>query len=224
MTTVERRHRSTVVCEPTSTARLGTAAAAVSAGRTVVLFDPASGEANLVFAAEFATTAALAFMIRHTSGFVKVTVTEDECVRMQLPPMWALPESTGCSDLAVTVDAVDGIGTGISATDRACTIRTIADPATGPADLSRPGHVAPVIARGTGAGLADAVVRIMRAAGVRPVGALCELVSPSNETAMASEAESIEFGRRHGLAFVSVNDVMRDAATSIAPRFAPRLI
>ncbi|MDV2476704.1 3,4-dihydroxy-2-butanone-4-phosphate synthase [Rhodococcus zopfii] len=187
--------------------RIARSAADLAAGRTVVLFDPAVGEAVLVVAAEFATTAALAFMIRHTSGFVKVTVPEEDRLRLQLPSMWALPGSRARCELTVTVDAAEGIGTGISAADRAYTIRTIADVTAGPASLTRPGHVAPVALGSNEIGTTGAVARIMARAGLRPLAAMCELVSPVDETAMAGESDSIAFARAHSLAFVSAFDL-----------------
>nr|WP_271213718.1 3,4-dihydroxy-2-butanone-4-phosphate synthase [Rhodococcus wratislaviensis]GLK40933.1 hypothetical protein GCM10017611_78080 [Rhodococcus wratislaviensis] len=189
------------------TARVERAATDIAAGRTVVLFDPAVGEAILVVAAELATTTSLAFMIRHTSGFVKVTVSEPDCIRLQLPLMWALTESRPCHQLTVTVDASEGIGTGISAADRAYTIRTIADATARSAALNRPGHVAPIVIVDNDTGTTGAVVRVMARAGLRPLAALCELVSPTDGTAMADEAESIAFARTHSLTFLSAFDL-----------------
>ncbi|MFZ2177244.1 MAG: 3,4-dihydroxy-2-butanone-4-phosphate synthase [Rhodococcus sp. (in: high G+C Gram-positive bacteria)] len=188
-------------------ARVERVAADIAAGRIIVLFDPVVGEAVLVVAAEFATTACLAFMVRYTSGFVKVTVPESDCIRLQLPPMWALAESQGCHELTVTVDASEGIGTGISAADRAQTIRTIADVAAGPAALTRPGHVAPMVVNANDPGTSGAVVRVMTRAGLRPLAAVCELVSPADGTAMADEAESIAFAHTHSLSFLSASDL-----------------
>ena len=188
-------------------ARVERAVADIAAGESIVLFDPACGEASLVVAAEFATTESLAFMIRHTSGFVKVAVPEEDCVRLQLPQMWQLVASAVSSIPAVTVDAVEGIGTGISAADRAHTIRTIADPRTVPSGLSRPGHVAPVIARNAGSGIAETIVRLVQAANMRPMAAMCELVSPIDATRMASEGEVSDFARDHALTYLSVSDV-----------------
>ncbi|MDV7352011.1 3,4-dihydroxy-2-butanone-4-phosphate synthase [Rhodococcus oxybenzonivorans] len=188
-------------------ARVERAVADINAGKLIVLFDPACGEASLVVAAEFATIESLAFMIRHTSGLVKVAIPEEDCVRLQLPQMWQLVASVVSSIPAVTVDAAEGIGTGISAADRAHTIRTIADPRTVPSGLSRPGHVAPVIARNAGSGLAETIVRLVQAANMRPMAAMCELVSPIDATRMANEEEGSDFARDHALTYLSVFDV-----------------
>ncbi|MBC2637661.1 MULTISPECIES: 3,4-dihydroxy-2-butanone-4-phosphate synthase [unclassified Rhodococcus (in: high G+C Gram-positive bacteria)] len=225
MTITDSRHEMYVERRPAAADRTGSAAAlhrverataAAAAGRALVLADPVRGETNLVLAAELASTELLAFMIRHTSGFVKVTVSVPDCERLQLPPMWPLAGHAPRCNLAVSVDAVEGVGTGISAADRAHTIRTIADPATVAFDLARPGHVVPVIAHDpspsvlgipSAYGAPDAVVDLMRAAGLRPLGALCELVSPADETVMADETEGVAFARRHSLAHLSILDV-----------------
>ncbi|WP_186301110.1 3,4-dihydroxy-2-butanone-4-phosphate synthase [Rhodococcus sp. WB9] len=219
MSIAEIRYMSPFDARNTAHARFDRTAADIARGKTIVLFDPACGESNLVVAAEHATTESVAFMIRHTSGFVKVAVPEEDCVRLQLPQMWQLVQSAESSIPSVTVDAVEGIGTGISAADRAHTIRTIADPRTDSSALSRPGHVAPLIARGAGSGMAESVVRLMRSAGVRPMGALCELVSPVDATRMANKEESLGFASDHALTFLSVFDVAM--CMPVVPKFEP---
>ncbi|WP_083865487.1 3,4-dihydroxy-2-butanone-4-phosphate synthase [Nocardia brevicatena] len=208
MSVAEIKHLSPMDVRQTGRARVEQALVDLAAGRSIVLFDPACGEASLVAAAEFVTTGSVSFMIRHTSGFVKVAVPEEDCVRLLLPPMWQFGDFGASSVPAVTVDAVEGTGTGISAADRAQTIRTIADPATVPPALSRPGHIAPIIARRNGTGVAESVVRLLRVAGLRPMAALCELVSPTAPARMAGEQESIDFARDHAMTFVSVSDVV----------------
>ncbi|MDR7173031.1 3,4-dihydroxy-2-butanone 4-phosphate synthase [Nocardia kruczakiae] len=208
MSVAEIKPMSPIDARQTDRARVEQAAADLAAGRSIVLFDPTCGEANLVAAAEFVTTDSVAFMVHYTSGFVKVAVPEEDCVRLLLPPMWQFGGFDASSVPAVTVDAVEGTGTGISAADRARTIRTIADPRTVPTALSRPGHVAPIIARRGGSGVAESVVQLMRVAGLRPMAALCELVSPTDPTRMADEQESIDFARDHALTFVSVFDAV----------------
>jgi 3,4-dihydroxy-2-butanone 4-phosphate synthase len=192
-------------------------------GDVVVLFDAATNESELVVAAQHATTESIAFIVRHTSGFVTVALRDVDCVRLQIPPMWALSDSMN----TVTVDAVVGTGTGISAADRATTIRTIADPRSGPADFTRPGHVAPVRARrGTpecGRGAVEVVVDLLSWADVHPIGAMGTLVSKATPTDMAGEVESVEFAEAYGLSFVSVQDIvgqhrLRHASTLELPR------
>ncbi|MFC3960818.1 3,4-dihydroxy-2-butanone-4-phosphate synthase [Nocardia jiangsuensis] len=173
--------------------------AELASGHTVVLLDPHTGEGHLVLAAEHATTAALAFLVRHTSGFVEVALGDADCARLHLPSMWSLPGAAGVApDHTVTLDAIDGVTTGISAADRARTIRAMADPSTGPADFTRPGHVAPVRAHGTGA-LADLVVELAADAGARPIAAFAALVSPGHPALLADAADCRAFAEQHGL-------------------------
>ncbi|HEY9310874.1 3,4-dihydroxy-2-butanone-4-phosphate synthase [Williamsia sp.] len=200
---------------------------AAALGSTMVLFDPIRGETNLVAAAASATTEQLAFLIRHTSGFVNIVVSQHDCERLQLPPMWPLANAAPRRNLAVSVDAVVGVGTGISAADRAHTIRTVADPGAVAADLSRPGHVVPVIAHDPAwsamfgitptYGAPEAVVDLMRVARLQPLGALCELVSPVDETRMADETEGLAFARNHALTYLSTFDVLATVGSHACP-------
>ena len=103
-----------------------------------------------MFAAEKATPELMAFMVRHTSGFVCAPLTEEDADRLELPPMYVTNQDRRGTAYTVTVDAREGITTGISAAERAHTVRLLADPATGPADLARPGHVVPLRARAGG--------------------------------------------------------------------------
>ncbi len=107
-------------------------------------------EGDLVFAAEHATPELLAFMVRYTSGYICVPLTEDDADRLDLPPMYHTNQDRRGTAYTVTVDAREGIATGISATDRAHTIRMLADPSPKAADFSRPGHVVPLRAKDGG--------------------------------------------------------------------------
>lgn len=194
------------------------AVAGLRAGATVVVFDDQRGEADLVIAADRATTENLAFMIRHTGGYVNVALPPNDCARLQLPPMWGISEDNVQRGPTVTVDAARGGGTGISAADRANTIRALADPAAAPDDFTRPGHVAPVKAHARGMaavhGTAEAVVYLTGESGLRSAGAYSELVSAVDETRMATREESMAFAREHGLAFVCIADVVAHAAVA----------
>jgi len=187
----------------TADVRVRRAIAAVKAGRPVVVADDA-GQGHLVFAAEAATPTLLAFTVRHTSGYVRVALPGSECDRLDLPPM---------CDGATHRVAVDwcGVGTGISATDRAATVAALAAEASSPTDFRRPGHVVPVLAGAAGVlgqlGPAEASVDLARLAGRRPAGVLCELVSGARVGAIADDAESIEFADRQGLPMISIADL-----------------
>ncbi|MFD4250047.1 3,4-dihydroxy-2-butanone-4-phosphate synthase [Amycolatopsis thermoflava] len=181
-------------------------AAALAAGRPVVVLDE-HGTAELVVAARAVTTSAMAFLIRHGSGFVRVAVTRAVCDRLALPPVTA----SGCAQ-AVAVDAAEGVSTGISAADRARAARLLADPSTVADDLRRPGHTVPVRAWAGGEpGVVEASVELAASAGSPPAAVLCGLVSARDPRLMAGEAEATLFARRHGLELTRVGEAWRRA-------------
>jgi 3,4-dihydroxy-2-butanone 4-phosphate synthase len=161
------------------------------AGNAVVIVDDIGGTGcDLVTAAAGATAGTLHRLVLWGSGFVCVTVDQDTCIRLDLPPMyWHGQSNDYAGPMCVTVDAVAGTTTGISARDRATTARRLADPTSGPADFSRPGHVVPVRAeafsgdRPTRASAASALVDL---AGVGPSAVFCGLVSTHRPTEMAT--------------------------------------
>src|SRR6476661_10364844 len=160
-----------------------TAIAAIKDGRPVVVIDDEDreNEGDLIFAAELATPELVAFMVRYTSGYICVPLTEDEADRLDLPPMFRTNQDRRGTAYAVTVDAREGVTTGISASDRAHTIRLLAGADTTAADLSRPGHILPLRAKDGGVlrrpGHTEAAVDLAVLAGLRPSGTLCEIVS-----------------------------------------------
>ncbi|HVM26187.1 MAG TPA: bifunctional 3,4-dihydroxy-2-butanone-4-phosphate synthase/GTP cyclohydrolase II [Mycobacteriales bacterium] len=187
---------------------------ALAAGRAVVVVDdddPRS-EGNLLFAAEKATTALMAFTIRHTSGFVSAAMTAADLDRLQLPLMVSAEGDRLRTAWTVTVDARDGVGTGVSAADRARTVQVLADPASTSGDLTRPGHVHPLRALDGGvlrrAGHTEAAVDLCRLAGLAPVGVLSGVVSERDDSGMARLDELTEFALRHDLCIVSVADLI----------------
>jgi 3,4-dihydroxy 2-butanone 4-phosphate synthase/GTP cyclohydrolase II len=188
------------------------ALADIAAGRPVVVVDDPDreNEGDLVFAAEKATPDLLAFMVRHTSGYVCAPITEDDADRLDLPPMWAVNQDRRGTAYAVTVDARDGVSTGISAADRAYTIRLLADPATRPTDLARPGHVVPLRAKPGGvlrrAGHTEAAVDLAVLAGLRPAGVLCELVN--DDGTMMRLPDLADFAAAHGLTLITIADLI----------------
>lgn len=189
------------------------AVAEIAAGRPVVVVDDEDreNEGDLIFAAGSATTELVAFMIRHTSGYVCVSMTGDDLDRLGLPPMTAVNEDRKGTAYAVSVDARDVESTGISARDRAHTIRVLADSATEPWDLTRPGHVMPLRAVEGGVlrrpGHTEAGVDLARLAGLQPAGALCELVN--DDGSMMRAAQCREFADAHGLRMISIADLIR---------------
>jgi 3,4-dihydroxy 2-butanone 4-phosphate synthase/GTP cyclohydrolase II len=184
----------------------------IAAGRPVVVVDDEDreNEGDLIFAAEFATQELLAFMVRYTSGYVCVPLPEVEADRLDLPPMHHTNQDRRGTAYAVAVDARSGITTGISAADRAHTIRLLADPATQPPDLSRPGHVVPLRARPGGVlrrpGHTEAAIDLAVLAGVRPAGVLCELVN--DDGTMMRLPHLTRFAAGHDLALISIADLI----------------
>ncbi|MFI9011990.1 bifunctional 3,4-dihydroxy-2-butanone-4-phosphate synthase/GTP cyclohydrolase II [Actinosynnema sp. NPDC053489] len=190
------------------------AVADVAAGRPVIVVDDEDreNEGDLIFAAEKATPELLAFMVRYTSGYVCVSLTEADCDRLDLPPMYHTNQDQRGTAYTVTVDAREGVSTGISAADRARTIRLLADPDAGPKDFNRPGHVVPLRARDGGvlrrAGHTEAAVDLARLAGLAPVGVLCEIVSQKDEGDMARRDELEVFASDHDLALITIADLI----------------
>jgi len=190
------------------------AIADVAAGRPVVVVDDEDreNEGDLIFAAEKATPELLAFMVRYTSGYVCVALTEADCARLDLPPMYHTNQDQRGTAYTVTVDAREGVTTGISAADRARTMRLLADPSSDAKDFTRPGHVVPLRARDGGVlrrpGHTEAAVDLSRLAGLAPAGVLCEIVSQKDEGDMARRDELEVFAADHDLALITIADLI----------------
>lgn len=189
------------------------AIAAIARGEAVVVVDDEGreNEGDLIFAADKVTPELVAFMVRYTSGYICVAMTNERADALNLPPMVALNQDARATAYTVTVDANTG-STGISAQARAETIRRLADPAAGVGDFTRPGHVVPLRARPGGVlardGHTEATVDLARMAGLRPVGALCEIVSEQNPADMARAPELRDFADKHGLVMVSIEQLI----------------
>ena len=185
---------------------------AIAKGQVVVVVDDEDreNEGDLIMAADAATPEALAFFVRYTSGVVCATLTHDRCVALNLPQM--VPENTEYmhTGFTITVDLREGTTTGISASDRAKTIRALADPAAQAHDFNRPGHVFPLRAHPDGVlgrpGHTEAAVDLARLAGRAPAGVLCEIVSDDGE--MARLPELIRFAKTHNLRIISIEDLI----------------
>lgn len=186
---------------------------AMRAGHSVVVVDDEDreNEGDLIFAANAATPELTGFMIRHTSGYVCVGMTGQLLDRLGLPPMTSVNEDRKQTAYAVSVDARDVETTGISAKDRAHTIRVLGDSATEAFDLTRPGHVMPLRAVEGGVlrrpGHTEASVDLARLAGYTPAGALCELVNDDGSMMRAPECRA--FADQHGLKMISIADLIR---------------
>ena len=190
------------------------AIADIAAGKAVVVVDDEDreNEGDLIFAAEKATPELVAFMVRYTSGYLCVPLDGDICDRLGLLPMYAVNQDKHGTAYTVTVDAKNGVGTGISASDRATTMRAAGRPGQCREDFTRPGHVVPLRAKDGGVlrrpGHTEAAVDLARMAGLSPAGAICEIVSQKDEGAMAQTDELRVFADEHDLALIAIADLI----------------
>ncbi|MGY6655474.1 3,4-dihydroxy-2-butanone-4-phosphate synthase [Amycolatopsis sp. TRM77291] len=182
------------------------AIAAVAAGKAVVVVDDERDKGDLVFAAECADPTLMAFMVRHTSGFVCVALDAADCERLDLPSMYHHGDR-----YRVTVDLRD-TGTGISAAARARTAAALADATSSSEDFSRPGHVVPLRASPRGvmdrADQPEAAVDLAQLAGLRPAAVMCTIVSETHPGELARREELASFAELHKLATVSIADLV----------------
>jgi len=189
------------------------AVAAVARGEFVVVVDDAEreNEGDLILAAEKVTPDAIAFMVRHTSGVICAPLLGSRLDELRIPLMVADNTESQRTAFTVSVDFKRDTTTGISAADRAATIRALIDPTTGPEDLNRPGHIFPLRYREGGvlkrAGHTEAAVDLARLAGLYPAGVLCEIVNDDGTMARLPELEGFAAG--HGLTLVSIADLVR---------------
>ena len=188
------------------------AIAAIGRGEIAVVVDDADreNEGDLILAADMATPEQIAFFVRHTSGFICVAMTGERLDELEIPLMVQANTDAMGTALAVSVDAREGTTTGISAADRAATIRALVDPATRPDDFTRPGHMIPLRYHTGGvlrrAGHTEAAVDLARLAGRTPAGVLCEIVNEDGSMARLPDLD--RFARRHGLLLVSIADLI----------------
>jgi 3,4-dihydroxy 2-butanone 4-phosphate synthase / GTP cyclohydrolase II len=178
---------------------------ALVAGLPVVVWQKGRPDGYLAFLADRTSVEVMSFAVRHTSGFLCVALPASRCDALGLPPMWPTHVGGSGVEYAVTVDAISGVSTGISAADRTRTVQTIADPAATADDFSRPGHVVVAVASGSGS-FADVLLDLARDAGAYPAVAFGAVVSEKEPVRMANNAELKEFADRHQLQLVSVGD------------------
>ncbi|CCO24672.1 3,4-dihydroxy-2-butanone-4-phosphate synthase [Maridesulfovibrio hydrothermalis] len=185
---------------------------ALKEGRGVLVSDneDRENEGDLIFSAEKLTDEQMAMLIRECSGIVCLCLTEEKIKQLELPMMVQENSSRYQTGFTVTIEAAEGVTTGVSATDRVTTVKAaIADDAT-PADLHRPGHVFPLRAREGGVlereGHTEATVDMMTLAGLNPCGVLCEVTNPDGT--MARLPEIVEFGLKHNMPVLTVDDII----------------
>jgi 3,4-dihydroxy 2-butanone 4-phosphate synthase/GTP cyclohydrolase II len=181
-------------------------------GRMVIVVDDADreNEGDLILAAQSVTPALVNFMTKHGRGLVCAPTTSERLHQLGIERMVRQNRETFKTDFQVSVDAARGITTGISAADRAETIRIMADPTAVPEDLVQPGHVFPLRARPGGvlqrAGHTEAAVDLVRLAGCRPIGVICEIMS--DDGSMARLPELKRFARKHRLKICTIADLI----------------
>jgi 3,4-dihydroxy 2-butanone 4-phosphate synthase / GTP cyclohydrolase II len=185
-------------------------------GMVIVCDDPdRENEGDLCIAAQFVTAEVIAFMAREARGLICLSLPADRCHQLDLPLM--VPSNNGCeaTGFCVSIEAREGVTTGISAADRARTIQVAMDSSAGPDDLVRPGHVFPLRARPGGVlerrGQTEAAVDLTRLAGLQPGGVLCEVVNPDGTMARGFELQA--FCRRFELPMVTVDDLATHLAS-----------
>ncbi|MBM4436358.1 MAG: 3,4-dihydroxy-2-butanone-4-phosphate synthase [Actinobacteria bacterium] len=193
--------------------KLARAVADLAAGRLVIVVDDLDreNEGDLVIAAERVTPEAINFMAREGRGLICVAMTGERLDELGLPLQVAPGTNTALLGTAftVSVDAIGGATTGISAFDRARTVRALVDPHTKPSDLARPGHVFPLRAHPNGVlgrrGQTEAGVDLAQLAGLRPAAVICEIMAPDGRMAKGTELEA--FAALHDLAMTSVEEL-----------------
>ncbi len=206
-----------------------TALRELRAGKPIIVIDDEGreNEGDLIISAELASQEWMAFIVRHTSGFVCAPMTNEIADRLDLPVMVPTNEDPRSTNYTITVDASDRNTTGIAASDRAHTLRVLADPGSTPGSLRRPGHVIPLRAVDGGVrerdGHTEASVDLMKLAGLHPVAAIAEIVQDDGE--MMRLPGLLRFGEREGLVVVTIAELIEylnahgegivDEATSI---------
>ena len=181
-------------------------------GRGIIVVDDANreNEGDLIFAAESITAKQMALLIRECSGIVCLCLPQDKAQSLDLPPMVVHNTSAYGTAFTVTIEAAEGVTTGVSASDRVTTIRAAVAHSAKAADLRRPGHIFPLISKAQGVlerpGHTEATVDMMRLAGLNPCGVLCEVTN--EDGTMARLPELSNFAQAHSIPLLSVEDII----------------
>jgi 3,4-dihydroxy 2-butanone 4-phosphate synthase/GTP cyclohydrolase II len=186
--------------------------AAIARGEMIVMVDDEDreNEGDLIMAAQFATTEKIAFIVRHTSGVVVAPLSGERCDDLRLPLMVDNNTESHRTAFTISVDLLEGTSTGISAADRAATLRGLADPNTSHSAFARPGHIFPLRAREGGvlkrAGHTEAAVDLARLAGLQPAGIICEI--QNDDGTMSRLPDLRKFCAEHNLLLSSIADLV----------------
>ena len=192
--------------------RVEKALAAIREGRGVMVIDDENreNEGDMIFAAETMTVEQMALTIRHCSGIVCLCINEQRRQQLDLPMMVAKNSSHYQTAFTVTIEAAEGVTTGVSAADRITTIRAAIKDDAKPSDLHRPGHVFPLRAQDGGVltrrGHTEATVDLVTLAGFKPAGVLCELTN--DDGTMARTPEIIVFAKQNNMPVVAIDDLV----------------
>jgi len=187
--------------------------AAIARGEMIVMVDDEDreNEGDLIMAAQFATPEKIAFIVRYSSGVVVAPISGDRCDDLRLPLMVEHNTESHRTAFTISVDLIEGTTTGISAADRAATLRALANPQESFASFARPGHIFPLRAREGGvlkrAGHTEAAVDLARMAGLEPAGIICEIIN--DDGSMSRLPELIEFSRKHDLLLSSIAELIK---------------
>jgi len=185
----------------------------MKAGRMVILVDDEDreNEGDLTIAAEKVTAQVINFMAKHGRGLICLSLTPEKVEQLQLPMMSELNTSSFGTAFTVSIEAKKGVTTGISASDRAKTIKTAINPRTKPDDIARPGHIFPLRAQPGGvlqrAGQTEGSVDLARLAGMNPAGVICEIMN--DDGTMARVPQLAAFAKKHGLKMVTIKDLIQ---------------
>ncbi len=204
--------------------------AELRAGRMVILVDEEDreNEGDLVMAAEFVTADAINFMARYGRGLICLTLTEERCRQLDLPPMVGANRSRMGTNFTLSIEAAQGVTTGISAADRARTVQAAVKNGAKPEDIVQPGHIFPLMAQQGGvlvrAGHTEAGCDLAQLAGLTPAAVICEVLKDDGE--MARLPDLIAFGKAHGLKIGTIADLIhhRSRTESLVERVAERAL
>lgn len=193
--------------------RVETALNALKEGKGVLVTDneDRENEGDMIFSAENLTEKQMALLIREGSGIVCLCLTPEKADELELPLMVENNTSTYGTGFTITIEAAEGVTTGVSAADRVTTVKAAANPDAKPEDLNHPGHVFPLRAKAGGVlerdGHTEATIDLMRLAGLNPAGVLCEVTLPNGT--MARMPDVIEFSKEHDMPVVTIEDIIK---------------
>lgn len=193
--------------------RVETAVEALKNRKGVIVTDDESreNEGDMFFSAEYVTEEQMALLIREGSGIVCLCMTEDKADELELPLMVEDNTSTYGTGFTITIEAAEGVTTGVSAHDRVKTVQAASADGAKPEDLHHPGHVFPLRAKNGGVlerdGHTEANIELMKLAGLKPMGVLCEITN--SDGTMARMPEIIEFSKVHDMPVVTINDIIQ---------------